>query len=307
MDLPQLRYFLHAAKTQNLTHASSKAWISQSAISRQIKLLESELGVILFERKARGVKLTDAGITLAARAEQLLQDADELKRVVSNTNAEPSGTLRIGAPTSLCSVLMAPLLQQFHQEYPSVLLTHKNGTSKGIRDALADGELDLAIVADQESVQIFARQALFSEALCLVSAVNAGLRMQFPATLKQLAKHPLILTAYPNSLRVIVDRAMHEKNLTPQSIIETDTANMMLDLVQLGVGSAVLPASGVARAVEQGLVSACPIRNLRIQWILAHSRERSQTAASLRAVALLREMTEVYCNTASAGTAWLPS
>jgi LysR family transcriptional regulator, nitrogen assimilation regulatory protein len=290
MDIRQLRYFLHAAKTQNLTQASGNAWVSQSALSRQIKLLESELGVTLFERQARGLKLTEAGHALVRRAELLLREVDELKRAVSSTQQAPIGTLRIGTPTSLRSLLMVPFFVEYRRQYPNVLLVHKHGTSKGVRDALAEGELDIAITSDQESLDSFAITPLLSEALFWVGPLNANLVADKSVALKRIAENPLILTSYPNSLRVIVDRQLAKLNLRVQPIAELDTAYMMLDLVCVGLGYTVLPYSGVHDATRANHVSASPIRGLRITWVIAQSRERSQTIAAQRASELLREL-----------------
>jgi LysR family transcriptional regulator, nitrogen assimilation regulatory protein len=290
MDLRQLKYFLHAATTQNLTQASNKAWVSQSAISRQIKLLEIELGVSLFDRQARGVKLTEAGIALVRHAEKLLRDVDELKNNVGATKQKPMGTLRIGTPTSLRGPLMAPFLIEYHRRHPNVLLVHKQGTSKNTRDALADGDLDIAITSNQESIEPFSVEPLLSEALCLIGPPKAGLRIDKPVNSKRITEHPLILTSYPNSLRVIVNRELAELGQPVSPIIEVDTAYMKLDLVHHGLGYSVLPFSGTEDAIRDGYVSASPIRGLRITWVIARSRERVQTIANQRAIELLREI-----------------
>ncbi len=290
MDIRQLRYFLHVAKTQNLTQASSKAWVSQSALSRQIKLLEAELGVALFERQARGVKLTVAGEALVRRTELLLQEVDDLKRDVSATKNEPTGTLRIGSPTSLRALLMVPFLMQYIRLHPSVLLIHTHGTAKSLRDALAEGELDIAITANQELLDPFAVEPLISEALCLVGPRQARLQADKSVGLKRVTEHPLILTSYPNSLRIIVDRALAKIGQQTQPIIEADTAYMMLDLIHNGMGYTVLPYSGVHDAIKNHYISACPVKELRVEWVIARSRERAQTVAAQRAIELLREI-----------------
>jgi LysR family transcriptional regulator, nitrogen assimilation regulatory protein len=290
MDIRQLRYFLHAAKTQNLTQASGIAWVSQSALSRQIKLLESELGVLLFERKARGLKLTESGYMLVSRAEQLLKEFEELKHAVSSTQQMPIGTLRIGTPTSLRSMLMVPFFLAYRQRYPNVLLVHKHGTSKGMRDALADGQLDIAISSDQEVLDSFAITPLLSESLCWVGPADANLTVDKPVSVNKIVAQPLILTSYPNSLRVIMDRQLTKLKLCIQPIAELDSAQMMLDLVSEGMGYTVLPLSGVQDAIKTKYVSAAPIRNLRIAWVMALSRERSQTIAASRAVEVLQQL-----------------
>jgi LysR family transcriptional regulator, nitrogen assimilation regulatory protein len=294
MDLRQLRYFLHAAKTQNLSHASGNAAISQSALSRQIKILEEELGVALFIRQARGLQLTPAGETLISPAQALLQDADELKQAVRSTQAVPAGTLRIGTPSSLRSQIMLPFFVEFHRRYPDVLIIHSQGTSKGMRDALAEGEIDIAITSSTEALELFVIERLFDEQLCWVGQYAPPSSNATFVSAKRLIEHPLILTRYPNSLRIIVDQKLRALGLRVQPIAELDNADMMIDMVNAGLGYTVLPRSGVCDAHRRKFVSAYPIRGLKIEWMAARSRERVQSVASKRAVDILKSISEKF-------------
>lgn len=283
MDLRQLRYFVHVAHTRSLTAASAKAWITQSALSRQIKLLEEELGVDLFERQARGVNLTEAGEVLLTRASMLLHLADEIKGAVTAVGEQPTGPLHIGAPPSLRQMLVAPVIAQYHALYPNVRLSVHEGTSRSMRDALAAGDIDIAVVSSLEALDPFEVHPLANECLCLVGPPEARLDPRRAVDIARLADRPLILTAYPNSLRLIVDRAMAKRNLSVEPVLEADMIAMMFDLIRRGVGYTVLPYSAVHEPLMQRYVSACPIRGLRIEWVTARSRERSSTAAVLHA------------------------
>jgi LysR family transcriptional regulator, nitrogen assimilation regulatory protein len=299
MDLRQLRYFLHVAGTQNLTQASGKAWISQSALSRQIQQLEAELGVVLFERQARGLKLTDAGHNLVRRAEALLHAADELSRAVCASQPVPSGTLRIGTPTSLRKMLLLPFLMQYQQRFPSVLVVHQQGTVTGMRNALAQGDLDL-VISTPQTVGGFVLEPLLSEALCWVGPPQAGLAMDKTVALKRVLEQPLILTSAPNGLRLRLDTALQKLKLKSQPIIETDTADVMLDLAHQGVGYTVLPYSAAHEALAARAVSLGPIKALRFEWTLARSRERLHTVAAQEAAKLMHDI----CHAAVASGCW---
>jgi LysR family transcriptional regulator, nitrogen assimilation regulatory protein len=300
VDLRQLRYFVHAANSQNLTHASGKAWVSQSALSRQIKLLEEDLGVSLFVRLARGVKLTPAGDALLQRAQLLLEEADSLKRSIGRSPHEVAGTLRVGVPTSLSSLLLSPWAHEYHRRHPAVLLSIKSGTSRGMRDALAMRELDVGIASTEEQLEAFALTPLVTEALCWVGPPDAGLLMKKPASVARLARQPLIQTAHPNALRVIVDRALSQVGLRLRPVAEGDAASTMLDWVHQGLGFTVLPYSGIHQALQAGYVSACLIRDLRVTWVIARSRERMPPLSTELAIDLL----ERTCATTVAKGAW---
>lgn len=291
MDLRQLRYFLHVAHTRSLTAATSKAWITQSALSRQIKLLEEELGVELFERQARGVRLTEAGIVLVGRATALLHAADELKGAVGAAADEATGPLRIGAPPSLRPMLIAPAAARYHRNFPKVRLSLHEGTSRATRDALGSGSIDIAVVSSLEALEPFEVLPLASEALCWVGPPSARLDARRPVNIRRVGAQPLILTGYPNSLRVIVDRALSGAGLTVEPVMEADMVSMMLDLIRRGVGYTVLPYSAVNDQLLSHYVTAAPIRGLRIEWVIAQSRERPRTPAMLKAVETLVGMT----------------
>jgi LysR family nitrogen assimilation transcriptional regulator len=290
VDLKQLRYFVHAAQTRSLTAASTHAYVTQSALSRQIKLLEDELGVELFERQARGVKLTEAGVVLLARAIALLHDAEEIKGAIGAVSHEPTGPLRLGLQPSLRSMLVAPAIARFHRDFPKVRFLIREGTSRAMRDALGAGETDIVTVSSLETLDPFTVHPLVSEALCWVGPPQAKLNVDRPVDIRALTTKPLILTAYPNSLRAIVGNALAKRGLTVEPVMEVDMASIMIDLIRQGVGYTVLPYGAVHDALMAGYISVCPIRDLRIGWVIAVSRERVQTTASLRAVQCLKDV-----------------
>src|SRR6201987_756968 len=118
MDLRQLRYFVAVAERGGFGAAASALNVGQSAPSRHIQQLEHELGGALFERGACGVSVTESGKVLLARGRWLLGAVDDLKAEVRTENREPSGTVRLGAPSSLADILYAPLAELFVKGVP---------------------------------------------------------------------------------------------------------------------------------------------------------------------------------------------
>src|SRR3978361_1128296 len=146
MDLRQLRYFIAVAERGGFAAAASTLNIAQSALSRHVKELERELGGALLERGARGVTVTESGKVLLARGRWLFGAIDDIKAEVRTENREPSGTVRLGAPSRLADILYAPLAQLFVKRFPRVRLELSEGLTEGMCDRLLRGELDLAIV-----------------------------------------------------------------------------------------------------------------------------------------------------------------
>ncbi len=283
MDLRQLGNFVGIAESGSLTRASSKVWRSQSALSRQLRELERDLGVDLFERQARGVQLTEAGRYVLERSRLLLKEAESLRASAAAMGSEPAGTLTVGAPPSLRATLVAGFAVSFLQRHPQVKLQLREGTSRGMRDALGRGDLDIAILSTLEPVDSFRRFPLLQEAVCLVGPPQARLRMDKPVPASALAKWPLILTPHPNSLRQIVDAALARQGVASAPIVEADMVAMMLDLVRRGLGYTVLASCAVREYLSTHYVSAAPLRGLSIQWVVCQSRERPETAAIMAA------------------------
>jgi LysR family nitrogen assimilation transcriptional regulator len=287
MDLRQLHYFIEVAKTGNLTRAATRVYISQPALSRQIQLLESELGVKLMERKARGIVLTEAGELLHKRASSLIKDASLLKEEVGAQANEPSGSVGLSIPSSLRALLISKVAGDYASTYPKVHLNIREGMSRAARDMVATGETDAAIFSTQEPINSLNCQPLLSEQLFAVGTVEARLSLRCPLTVEALCRNPLVLTGYPNSLRQIVDQAAAAAGTIARARIEVDMATLMLDLVRCGLGYAVLPYCAIDDGLKAGLISAAPVLGMRINWLVATSRERAQSIASARLIELI--------------------
>jgi len=289
MDLRHLRQFFFAAETLNFSRAAVRAHVSQPALSRTITLLEEELDVRLFERGARGVRLTEAGEILRQRAVVMLRESRITTEAVRASSEEPVGEVSVGMPPSLRVLLTAPAVVDFHRRYPRVKINVIEGTSRGMRDAVANGRTDLSLSYASEPLGELQSTLLLSEDLCLVGPPDAGLTMDKAVTVKTLTQHVLIQTSYPNSLRQIVDKAIGKAGGVSQPMIQVEMVPLMLDLVRRGVGYTVLPYCAIHEPFLVHLVSAAPVRGLRVSWAIVTSKERATSTASRRFIDCLRQ------------------
>jgi LysR family nitrogen assimilation transcriptional regulator len=280
LDLRQLAYFLEICEGASISQASHRANVSQPALSRQLKLLEQELGVELFIRTARGSALTDAGTILRERADRLLKDVGTLRHDVVSSALEPRGELTVGTLTSLLAYLAAPALSSFRTKYPNVSFRIKEGTSRAMRDAVASGRVDVAFVSMIEDIAGFKVCPLVTEKLFLVGHHDLGLDATQPAPIGLLSEGPLILTARPNSLRVVVDRALGRIGREPKVAFEVETLTLAMQLVKLRQGLSVFPYSAIDEYVAREEVSASPLRDIRMSWALVYSNDRAPSAAT---------------------------
>ena len=188
MDLRQLRYFVAVAERGGFAAAASTLNIAQSALSRHVKELERELGGALLERGARGVTVTESGKVLLARGRWLFGTIDDIKAEVRTENREPSGTVRLGAPSSLAEILYAPLAQLFVKRFPRVRLELSEGLTEGMCDRLLRGELDLAVVTTPQPNDHLDYETLVVEQVFLIGPPRDPLLKRGKLTRKEFER-----------------------------------------------------------------------------------------------------------------------
>jgi LysR family transcriptional regulator, nitrogen assimilation regulatory protein len=280
MDLRQLRYFVAVAERGGFGAAASALHVAQSALSRHIKQLEHELGGALLERGARGVTVTESGKVLLERGRWLLGAVDDVKAEVRTENREPSGTVRVGAPSSLADILYAPLAKIVVERFPRVRLEMSEGLTEAMCDRLLRAELDIGIVTMPQPNDHLDYETLVTEQVFLIGAPRDPLlqrgkltRRQFnalPAAVLPLSRSPFP-SEVPSSLRV-------------------DGATPMKRIAASGLGYGLLPFSGIHQEVTAGTLSAALVPWLRADRVMALPRGRPVSRATREVVAALKEI-----------------
>ena len=290
MNLRQLTYFLQIAELQSISRAASVLHVAQPSLSRQIQLLEHELGVLLFLRSDKGVTLTEAGHALQERANAVLLQVRQIRDDIGAQSRTPKGELSFGLPPSMYRLLTVPLVCEFRQRYPEVQLLVTEGVSATMHEAVLTAKLDTAVVSDVEPLSMLRSQLLLREQLFLVGARDAGLDMATELPVRELAERPLLLTSRPNAMRVIVERALAEHGHRVKPAVQTNSARLLCELAAQGQGFSVLPYCAISAAFAAGRVSAAPLADLSVTWTLVSSRERSQTLAGRKLRELIIEI-----------------
>jgi LysR family nitrogen assimilation transcriptional regulator len=290
MDLKQIQYFLQIARLRSFNRAASHLYVAQSALSRQVRLLEEELGTPLFRRHARGVQLTRAGEKLLERGELLLRFSRQLRDEVTAEGAEPRGEVIIGLPPSLQDVLAVPLLMSMRQRYPGIQLTAWIGTSMILKEMLDAGSLDLAVIGALDTEADMAAHPLFRDALCLVGAPGSALP-RGPITCSQLADLPLILTSRPNSMRRLVEIAAAKVKVKLNVIMEVNYVPLILELVRRGLGHTLLPLPAVEQRVAARELEVIRVTGLSYDWAMALPKDSPGSVGTNCVEQLLFEIT----------------
>jgi LysR family nitrogen assimilation transcriptional regulator len=280
MDLRKLRYFVAVAERGGFGAAASALNVAQSALSRHIKLLEHEMGGALLERGARGVMVTEPGKVLLARGRWLLGALEDIAAEVRTENREPSGTVRLGAPSSLADIFYAPLARLFARRYPRVRLELSEGLTEEMTDRLLRGELDLGIVTAPQANGHLDYETLVVEQVFLIGPPGdpllAGGRLarkdfnRLPAAVLPLSRSAFPPTV-PSRLRV--------ESMTP-----------LKQMVASGLGYGLLPFSGIHQEVAAGTLAAALVPWMRADRVLALPRGRPVSRATRVAAAALKDV-----------------
>jgi DNA-binding transcriptional LysR family regulator len=256
MEVRQLQIFCALSEELNFTRTAEKVHTVQSNVTAQIKALEEELGIPLFDRLGRRVTLTDAGRNFLPFALQALAAMDQGQRALE-TGAEPSGPLRIGAAESLLTYRLPEVLRIFRRHFPHVELIFRPYSNATLAIELEAGKLDMAIYGDdlQQSPSIKSIRLRRERVLLLAEAGNP-LASQPAVKPADLTGQNLLLTETGCSYRSKLDRALALGNVRPANVTEFSSVEALKQCVALGMGLGLLPAIVVARELRQNRIKA---------------------------------------------------
>lgn len=299
MNFRHLRSFVQVAETGNLSKAATNLFTVQSAISRQIKALEEELGTKLFIRHSRGLQLTDAGTQFLSRAVHILKEIEEAKSEVVSNSGIVKGHVTIGMPPTVASVLAGTLAERLAREHPQIKLRFVDGLSGTLLEWLEKREIDFAVLYDHKQQHNLIIHPLLQETLYLVMHPNNTLTQKKNITFHKLSGERLVLPSAKHSLRKLIEGIAANETIDLNIVIDADGLSILKELVMRGVGSTILPLPSVSHEVKEGTLFALPIIKPQItrKLVLALPTDRPTTIASLKASDILRHQVEKMVET----------
>ncbi len=250
MELRQLRYLLKARELLNFTEAAQSLHISQSTLSQQIKQLEEELGIPLFNRIGKRIALTEAGDLFAVYAAQSLKKANDGLLLLKDLNELNTGTIYIGVTYGLRNILTQALVR-FASEFPNINVRVIFSTSEGLIRKLNQLELDLILVFNESTTeQQFVYQPLFDSPVTLVTSKESPIACKASVTLEDISKLPLVISTRGDSTSHFIIKAFNQAASNPKVSIEVNDIPTILDLVKTGNWHGILVQTSVS---EKGL------------------------------------------------------
>ena len=238
MNLRTLRYFIAIADAGSLTAAAVAIPIAQSALTRQMRELESEMGVALLQRMPRGVRLTQAGVTFYESAQRILAESVRLRQRLSHGQSPGQSKVTLGASPTLARVLLPGLLEKCFNTLETIELSAREAFTPALMDWLEKGVIDMAIVTNPGTGRALSLQPLLGEPFALVSHVT--MRVGPVVSVNQLTRIPLLMTSLH---RGIIDRQMLAlgKQLNVQA--EIDSVDSIRELLMRGRWATIMPVS----------------------------------------------------------------
>jgi DNA-binding transcriptional LysR family regulator len=258
IEMRHLATFRVVATTLSFTRAAEALDYAQSSVTAQIQALEEDLGVLLFERLGKRILLTPAGQRLLPYAHQALQLMDEARAAVTQ-EAQPYGTLTVGAPETLCVYRLPPVLKEFRARCPRVHLVFHPTTTASQRRTLAEGEVDVGFLLDTAPPpEPFSAERLVSETLLVLAAPAHPLAGCATVVPRDLDDETIIVTESGCSYRRLFERSLAAAGATPATTMELGSVEAIKQCSMAGLGVTVLPKIAVAEELAQGQLVALP-------------------------------------------------
>ena len=279
MILRHINYFLAVAQYQSFTRAAESLYVSQPALSQQIKQLEENLGVSLFDRSGRRVKLTDAGEVYARYARRALQDLEEGRRALHDVQNLSRGALRIAITPTFTTYLIGPLITAFHDRYPNVTLSVQEMSQEQMEKQLLDDEFDVGIAfSEVHSVDITA-QHLLIETLALVVNKDHPIAKQTAIDLPTLNAQSLVLLSHEFATREQIERYCRQHDIQPKVLMEANSLSAVIEIVRYTSLSTLLP-SNIANNYDELIAIKLAPSLLQRTAVLLQRKGAYQSAAA---------------------------
>jgi LysR family transcriptional regulator, transcription activator of glutamate synthase operon len=273
MELRHLTYFIAVAQKLNFSRAAESLHVAQPAISQQIRALEEQLGVRLFDRMGKRIALTRAGEVLLPHAYGILAAVELAANEVRELGELTRGNASLGAPPTVSTHMLPSRLTQFHSLFPGLEVSLREAGTESLLSAVAEGQLDLAIVASDGLPSVVERAPFLDEDYVLAVSVMHPLSRQRTVRLADLAGEPFILFPAGYRLREVTLAACRKAGFEPKVALDGGAMQSALEFVAAGLGVALVPELALTDApnIRRVVIEDQTLRrSLSLVWRTGH-------------------------------------
>jgi LysR family transcriptional regulator, carnitine catabolism transcriptional activator len=286
MDERRVRYFLAVVDERGVTRAAQRLHVAQPSLSQALRTFERELGVELFNRVGRGVRLTAAGEAFVGPARQIIRAIEDGRNAISGVVELREGTLELAALATLAVDPMATLIGEFRDRYPGVeVRVLEPESADGIRALVREGVCELGAAHLPVAGAGLVAHPLGEQELLFVLPPGADARDGRTIGARELAHTPLVVSPPGTSTRILLEQALAAVDVTPQIAVVTTAREAIVPLVLAGAGAALLPAPFAREAQRRGAIVRAARPKITRQVGLVH-RDGPLSAAARAFLAL---------------------
>src|SRR6266567_5504596 len=275
MDLRQLEILQAIAETGSFTACGRKLHVSQSAISRQILLLEDELGEPLFLRVGRQVRMTPAAESLVKLGQRVFQDVRETVGTITDRTRDLKGTLRLSGGMTVCLYVFPPLLKHLRRIHPHLDVRLTVATAGRSVQEIRGGRVDAGLLTLPVDESDMVTVPVLREELLLVTPPTHPLARRRAVTPKDLARLPFVLFEVGSATRKVIDTFFAGEGIEPIIVMDTENVEIIKAMVKTGLGIGIVPYQSVAREVKAGQLFCTRIEGYELVretgWVYARA------------------------------------
>lgn len=269
MDIRHLQYFLEVVRWQSFTKAAQALYITQPTISKTIKMIEDELGVVLFERiGSKRIVLTDAGSILLAQAGQMVQSFEYMTSRLDELMQVKVGRIRIGLPPMVGASFFPPIIGKFHEQFPKITLQLVEHGAKKVEAEVGSGELDIGVILLPTKEELFESFCVVKQRLMLVVSSAHRLASSSEVRLAELKDEPFLLFHEDFALHDRIIAACEEQGFQPNVVYKSTQWDFICEMVGANLGIALLPEA-VCKELDPERLRAIAVTQPVLPWHLA--------------------------------------
>jgi len=275
VDNQNLKAFITVAELGSFSEAADSLYLTQSAISKRIALLEQQIGKRLFDRIARQVSLTEAGNELLPRARRILQEYENALQAINDLSGEASGTLRLAISHHLGLHRLPPILKQFAQQYPNVTLDIEFMDSEKAYEQVLHGDSELAVITlALDSHHNIDSKKIWNDPLRFICAQDHPLAELKKPALKDLAEYPIILPGLNTYTGRIIQNLFQKEGIPLKAPMSTNYLETISTMVEIGLGWSVLPETLIRD------LNVMPFEKVSIEKDLGYIHHKKRTLSN---------------------------
>ena len=264
MELREIEAFLNVAKYRSFSRAAEKLGYTQAAITIQIRHLEKELDVHLFDRIGKQTLLTRQGEVFYRHAEAVMQSLLEAREELSSAE-DLHGRLSLGAIESICTSVLPEVISRYHMLYPHVHVSIELDSPEVLLSRMNRNELDMVYLLDRKICDKKWIKALEApEEAVFVTTPETAASLQQPLYLEDLIRLPLILTERGASYRLILENYLSMRGISIRPFAESGNTAFIIDLLKSSTGISLLPMYTIRREVENGTLAILPVNDFHM-------------------------------------------